>query len=168
MRVGTRNCCMGLGARRRSTLRAHLKHLLHVRDTGRVETQRLVERPRILPIQNGARIRQGVRCGSAVGTQNCCAGMRRAQEHTANISLMSVTLDVSRLSDWLNPLVYMNIARIFVTLDVSRLSGWLNASILCRFEMGRVRHGGRCGSGDPTVEVGARRRSILKTCRPFL
>ena len=64
-----------------------------------------------------------------VGTQNCCVGMRRAQEHTANISLMSVTLDVSRLSDWLNPLVDLNIACIFVTLDVSSVSGWLKARV---------------------------------------
>ena len=62
-----------------------------------------------------------------VGTQNCCVGMRRAQEHTANISLMSVTLDVSRLSDWLKACDLSNMLAIFVTLDVLSISGWLKA-----------------------------------------
>ena len=40
---------------------------------------------------------------------------------------MSVTLDVSKLSGWLNADACANMAPIFVTLDVSKLSGWLNA-----------------------------------------
>ena len=77
----------------------HLKHLLHVRDTGRVETQRLVEH-RVLPSRKMGRVRQGgARCGSGHTT---AVGMRRAQEHTTNILLMSVTLDVSSVSGWLN------------------------------------------------------------------
>ena len=39
------------------------------------------------------------RCGSGHTT---AVGMRRAQEHTTNILLMSVTLDVSSVSGWLN------------------------------------------------------------------
>ena len=41
-----------------------------------------------------------------------------------------VTLDVSKLSGWLNaddPYETSNIAPMSVTLDVSKLSGWLNA-----------------------------------------
>ena len=75
----------------------HLKHLLHVRDTGRVETQRLVEH-RALPIRNGARTIEG----RGAGRDTQLLGLGRAQEHTTNIWLMSVTLDVSRLSGWLN------------------------------------------------------------------
>ena len=45
--------------------------------------------------------------------------------------LMSLTLDVSRLSGWLNAdavsYVERNMPFMFVTLDVSRLSGWSNA-----------------------------------------
>ena len=40
--------------------------------------------------------------------------------------LMSMTLDVSKLSGWSNANAKLNMATIFVTLDVSRLSGWLN------------------------------------------
>ena len=39
---------------------------------------------------------------------------------------MAVTLDVSRLSGWLNADAELNIQLMSVTLDVSRLSGWLN------------------------------------------
>ena len=41
-------CMGGMGTRG-----AHLKHVLHARDTGRVETQWLVERRRRLPSQKG-------------------------------------------------------------------------------------------------------------------
>ena len=40
---------------------------------------------------------------------------------------MSLTLDVSRLSGWLNFRADANMYPMSVTLDVSRLSGWLNA-----------------------------------------
>ena len=50
------------------------------------------------------------------------------------MELMSVTLDVSKLSGWLNfesqrP---SNIQLMSVTLDVSKLSGWLNTGAHCR------------------------------------
>jgi len=41
--------------------------------------------------------------------------------------LMSVTLDVSKLSGWLNADAPQNIQLMSVTLDVSKLSGWSNA-----------------------------------------
>ena len=40
---------------------------------------------------------------------------------------MSVTLDVSKLSGWLNADAPRNMPLIFVTLLVSKCSGWLKA-----------------------------------------
>jgi len=40
---------------------------------------------------------------------------------------MLVTLDVSKLSGWLNADATKNMRAMSVTLDVSKLSGWLNA-----------------------------------------
>ena len=40
---------------------------------------------------------------------------------------MLATLDVSRLSGWLNADAPSNMDAMLATLDVSRLSGWLNA-----------------------------------------
>ena len=45
---------------------------------------------------------------------------------------MLVTLEVSKLSRWLNALAYWNMYCMFVTLEVSKLSGWLNADAPCR------------------------------------
>merc|ERR1740139_2070044 len=45
-----------------------------------------------------------------------------------NISAMSVTLEVTKLSGWLNANAFANIPDMAVTLEVSRLSGWLNAT----------------------------------------
>ena len=43
---------------------------------------------------------------------------------------MLVTLEVSKLSGWLNAAAPENMDRILVTLEVSKLSGWLNAFAL--------------------------------------
>ena len=41
---------------------------------------------------------------------------------------ISVTLEVSKLSGWLNADAWKNMASMFVTLEVLlKLSGWLNA-----------------------------------------
>ena len=45
---------------------------------------------------------------------------------------MLVTLDVSKLSGWLNASADMNMWLMLVTLDVSKLSGWLNADCMVR------------------------------------
>ena len=45
---------------------------------------------------------------------------------------MSVTLEVSKLSGWLNADAPQNIQCMSVTLEVSKLSGWLNADASCR------------------------------------
>ena len=67
-----------------------------------------------------------------------------------------------------------NMYCMFVTLDVSRLSGWLNADAVCRVEREaweEERHAGRAAGGrgatvaqaacleDPTVEVAGRARA---------
>ena len=41
---------------------------------------------------------------------------------------MSLTLEVSKLSGWLNADANKNMPCMFVTLEVLKLSGWLNAS----------------------------------------
>ena len=45
-----------------------------------------------------------------------------------NTPPMSVTLDVLKSSGWLNSIASENILLMSVTLDVSKLSGWFNAS----------------------------------------
>ena len=45
----------------------------------------------------------------------------------SNMEPIFVTLDVSKLSGWLNAPALWNMAPMFVTLDVSKLSDWLNA-----------------------------------------
>ena len=97
------------------TRRAHQKHAIRACDAGRVETQRLVERRRILLSQGcfeagrgaGKEMREGR--GVAV-TQVVCIekdrgdiGRRGTRSgRTANMAYMLVALDVSRLSGWLN------------------------------------------------------------------
>ena len=51
----------------------------------------------------------------------------RLHADARNIQLMSVTLDVSKLSGWSNADAYQNMKLMSVTLDVSTLSGWLKA-----------------------------------------
>ena len=43
------------------------------------------------------------------------------------MNFMSVTLEVSKLSGWLNADAPLNMLFTAVTLDVSKVSGWLNA-----------------------------------------
>ena len=104
---------------------AHIEHPLHIRDAGRVEAERLVERVRTLPSQ-----KVGMRCGKRCGpggvralcvaaTQSACTGRARLKaggararaERTQNIDNMVVTLDVSKLSGWLNALASCRVER---------------------------------------------------------
>jgi hypothetical protein len=105
----------GLGVK--GTRGAHLEHGVHGRDAGGVEAQRLVEGRRVLPSRRegmrcgGGEVRDGRReaCGVVVARQEACTGMaglkawgpRARAERTLNMSLMSVTLEVSMLSGWL-------------------------------------------------------------------
>ena len=93
---------------------AHIKHVAHVCDAGRVEIERLVER-RVLPSRRWG-IRSEARCeaerqmgsGAAVAQVACRGGpggrlgTGQAAERTRNMEFMDVTLDVSKLSGWLN------------------------------------------------------------------
>ena len=112
--------CGGQGTRG-----AHLEHLAHIRDAGRVEAERLVERRRELPSRK-AGMRCEKRCGSGgvralwvAATQAACTGRARLKavgakaraERTWNISAMVVTLDVSKLSGWLNAEAYCRVER---------------------------------------------------------
>ena len=56
-----------------------------------------------------------------------------------NMDCMNVTLEVSKLSGWLNAVACRNIWCMLVMsvrLDVSKLSGWLNADAHCRESKG--------------------------------
>ena len=93
---------------------ADQKHALHGCDFGRVETQRLVERVRVLPSRKAKDTKQaacGLGGGRVWGGGSACSVQARARlgigdracaERTPNMWLMSVTLDVSKLSGWLN------------------------------------------------------------------
>ena len=93
-----RDCRLGGGPGARGG--AHLKHVAHVRDAFRVEFDRLVECRRALCARRVAsRARWGrARLCTDLGAQWAHRGTR-----TSNMSLMSVTLDVSENSIfWLN------------------------------------------------------------------
>eukprot|EP00964_Phaeocystis_antarctica_P033698 scaffold19101_cov53-Phaeocystis_antarctica.AAC.6 len=103
---------------------AHAEHLVHVRDAGGVEAQRLVERQRGLP-RVERRACGGTTCGLGGGRRRATVahaacrrglGCRLGAEHGEERTL--------------------NMPRIFVTLEVSKLSGWLNADAPCRESKG--------------------------------
>ena len=60
------------------TRRAHINHVGHVCDAGRVETQRLVERRRVLPSRKEAykegEMRAGSQEGAGDGGESCVQG----------------------------------------------------------------------------------------------
>ena len=70
---------------------AHVKHGRHGRDAGDVEAQRLVERRRALPSRKGS-----------MGRGAYCGANRARAERTSNMLAVVVTLDVLKLSGWLN------------------------------------------------------------------
>eukprot|EP00964_Phaeocystis_antarctica_P055720 scaffold32796_cov48-Phaeocystis_antarctica.AAC.1 len=113
------------------------------------------------------------------GGLDCRLGAGHGEERTMNMWAMNVTLEVSKLSGWLNADAYCrepkgghavrgersgqqtgatatgverteSIFCMFVTLDVSKLSGWLNADAPCREPKGGHTYGaGRgCGPAD--------------------
>ena len=105
---------------------AHAEHEFHGRDLGRVEAERLVERRRALPSRK-AGVRRGKRYGpggvGALGggdassvhregpTHTRLVGARARAERTRNMKLMSLTLDVSKLSSWSNACVSCRVER---------------------------------------------------------
>ena len=79
--------------------------------------------------------------------------------------LMSSTLDVSRLSGWLNAdavsYVERNMPYMCMTLVVSRLSGWLNADADCQES-----NGGHTVRGEGAgLEAGGRRVTAVHAAR---
>eukprot|EP00964_Phaeocystis_antarctica_P161992 scaffold135351_cov187-Phaeocystis_antarctica.AAC.1 len=62
---------------------------------------------------------------------------------------MVVTLEVSKLSGWLNADALKNMKLMAVTLEVSKLSGWLNADADCRESEGSR----ACGAGRGAARV---------------
>ena len=148
-REGTRGGSDGMHGARLKAWRpghargAHVEHVAHGRDAGGVEAQRLVEGRRVLPNQKAqphamqGEVQTGLggwACG-AVAAQAACTGKARLRapshraraERTANMSLMSVTL------------------------EVSKLSGWLKADASCRVE------GRACDAGGERCEAGGGR-----------
>ena len=91
---------------------AHPEHAVHARDAGGVEAQWLVERRRVLPrVERRAYgVRGELRRGRWRATLQaacrggivCRFGEGHGEERAWNMLLMSVTLEVSKLSDWLN------------------------------------------------------------------
>eukprot|EP00964_Phaeocystis_antarctica_P079950 scaffold49868_cov57-Phaeocystis_antarctica.AAC.3 len=127
---------------------AHREDAVHICDAGRVEAQRLVEHRRILPSRKGSIGKRGAKHGGrregvgAVAAQAACredptvevAGRARA-ERTSNILYMTATL------------------------DVSKLSGWLNAAARCRAQReASVGRGATCGAGKLESAWGRRGR----------
>ena len=157
-RVGRRE---GVGRRRRErharqarlkaggqgTGRAHVKHLVHGRDAGGVEAQRLVERIRVLPSRRG-----GIRCGARGGP----GGERAWREdgasdmHTGRVQLKWHAYAERTV----------NMALISVTLDVSKLSGWLNAYADCRVE----RRACEAGRGESREAGGSEAAAAQAAC----
>ena len=105
---------------------AHVKHRAHVRNAGGVPAQRLVELVRVLPRvasraygagrAAGGEAGGGRRRATAVhaacrGERDCRYGAGHGEERTENIWNMVVTLEVSKLSGWLNALAFCQIER---------------------------------------------------------
>ena len=69
------------------------------------------------------------------------------------MAYMVVTLEVSKLSGWLNADAPQNIHCMSVTLEVSKLSGWLNTKARCRGSKGGHT---QCGPAEAAGGRGAR------------
>ena len=129
-REGRRRRASGMHGRARlkaggqGTRGAHLEHVLHVCDAGRVEAQRLFERRRELPSRT-----EGIRCGARC--RSCQVGRR---EEAGDRGARSVR----ERADWGHAghgeERTQNMASMLVTLEVSKVSGWLNADACCRVE----------------------------------
>ena len=106
---------------------AHVEHVDHGRDLGRVEAERLVERRRGLPSRKA-----GMRCRKKYGPGGVRALGVHGGDDASGICTGRARLKAggARARAERTP----NICSMVVTLDVSKLSGWLNASAPCRVE----------------------------------
>ena len=129
---------------------AHVEHAAHVRDAGRVEAERLVERRRALPSRK-AGVRCGARCGLGGGR-----GMGRRQRtsgmHGERARLCEGWGGYRACAKRTPNMLFMS-----VTLDVTKLSGWLNAAADCRVE--RRAYDAERGVGRGREGVGRRQRT---------
>ena len=103
---------------------AHQKHLQHACDAGRVEAQRLVEHRRGLPSRKGS-VGTGATCGLGGG---------RVWGGGSGVSIVLAGPNCCRLLAGARAERTSSMYPMFATLDVSKLSGWLNAFALCRVE----------------------------------
>ena len=95
---------------------AHFEHVVHARDAGGVEAQRLVERLRGLPRVE----RRAYAWGEVSGAAGAAGGRGASSvQKRARLQIRAVPCP------W-------NICFMLVTLEVSKLSGWLNADAPCR------------------------------------
>ena len=126
---------------------AHLEHPAHLRDAGRVEAERLVELRRFLSSR-----KEGVRCGARCGPEVGRRGSAAAQERHARREGPAVKAGRARACAERTA----NMMLMVVTLDVSKLSGWLNACAPCRVE--RRACGAERGVGRGQEGMGRRQR----------
>jgi hypothetical protein len=137
---GARLKAAGGGQGTRGAHRIGKEHVLHVRDLGGVEAQRLIERRCALPSRQ-----EGVRCGPRCGPGGggAWSGGVASGMHGGKV----------RLKAWggrARAERTANMAYMVMTLDVSKFSGWLNDVALCRIEgtaYARFRAGRRKGLG---------------------
>ena len=102
---------------------AHVEHVAHVCDAGGIPAQRLVEHLRDLP-----RVERGA-CGTGRGAGREAAGRRAIAVHAACRRGLDCRFGAGHGEErtW-------NMRYMVVTLEVSKLSGWLNACASCRVE----------------------------------
>eukprot|EP00964_Phaeocystis_antarctica_P004350 scaffold2361_cov91-Phaeocystis_antarctica.AAC.1 len=85
-------------------------------------------------------VRCGAKCGLGTGGHRPAAAHKRhAREEGPALKAGGGYRECAERTE--------NMPRMSVTLDVSKLSGWLNASPPCRVERRGVRCGARCGPG---------------------
>ena len=127
----------GVGAEEAQT-EAHLEHVAHVYDAGGVKAQRLVESIRTLPSPKAGIRQRDDACGTEMWHRGkgksaahaaCVCGParewgqeRRRRKRTENMRLMSVTLEVSKLSGWLKADAYCRVQRGHPTLRETRVA----------------------------------------------
>ena len=123
-----------------------MEHVVHISDLGRVEAERLVERLRAL-----CRVeRRACDAGRGTAQEREGVGWRRRNQHARVGPDSGMGARARAECTW-------NMKPMLVTLDVSKLSGWLNASVPCRVKR-RACDVGR-GTAQEREGVGWRRRN---------
>ena len=103
---------------------AHGEHAAHVLDTGRVEAQRLVKHPRVLPRVERRAYGAGQGAGWGAGGPGAVR-RRKRHAHGEGSTGRWVRARAERT---------LNMLSMVVTLEVSKFSGWLKALAFCRVE----------------------------------